>query len=333
MYRIGIVGCGRISHVHFKAVQALAPRASVVAACDLDADLLNKAADTFNIPQRFRTVDELIASDSVDVVILVTPPHVRLQIARPLLESSKHLLIEKPFAGSMAEAQALVELAARTGCQLAVNQNYRWFAAVQHMHKLIGEGRIGTPGYAIINDCVWRDEVSGWRKDTTRLALAVMGVHWLDRLRWLMHDEPLAVTCVTAARSTLASQGENETTTIIEFRGGGLATLTHSWTSHARGDTNFQQFDGPGGSLVLRDETSVTLRDSAGVETQVFERDFNGSFGESLSRLLDAVESGVEAPHSGRDNLMTMALLEACYLSAAEKRRVEIADVTAQVQL
>jgi predicted dehydrogenase len=333
VYRIGIIGCGRISHVHFKAIQALAPRASVVAACDLDSNLLDQACANFNVPQKFSTVDDLIASKSIDAAVLVTPPHMRLQVARPLLENGIHLLIEKPFAESMSEAQAIVDLAAQTGCQIAVNQNYRWFAGVQHIHQLIGNGRIGAPTYAIINDCVWRDEVSGWRKDTTRLALAVMGVHWLDRLRWLMHDEPAAVTCVTASRATLASQGENETTSIIEFRNGSMATLTHSWSSHTRGDTNFQQFDGPLGSIVLRDETNITLRDSNGSETEVIERDFTASFGESLSRLLDAVESGVEAPHSGRDNLMTMALLEACYQSATEKRRVEIADVTAGVQL
>ena len=45
---------------------------------------------------------------------------------------------------------------------------------------------------------------------------------------------------------------------------------------------------------------------------------------ETLLRLLDAIDSGQEAPHSARDNLKTMALLEACYQSAAEKRRVEI---------
>ena len=331
MYRIGIVGCGRISHQHFKAAQALAPRVTITAACDVDQTLLNQACDTFNVPLRYTSVAEMASSGEIDAAIIITPPHIRMSVVRPLLENGKHVLVEKPFTESMDEAQAIVDLAAQTGTYAAVNQNYRWFNGVMHMRQLIQDGKIGTPTYAIINDCVWRDEVSGWRKDTNRLALAVMGIHWLDRFRWLLDDEPAAVTCVTAARSTLASGGENETTTIIEFRSGAMATLTHSWSSHSRSATNFQQFDGPTGSLVLHGETDVLLRTSDGDENWTFERDFTASFGESLTRLLDAVEQGVEPPHSVRDNLMTMALLEACYQSAAEKRRIEIMPVGTEI--
>lgn len=329
---IGILGCGRISRHHFSAAQTLAPRAKVVAACDVDADLLHERCDQFDVARRFTTVAELAQCAEVDVVVVVTPPHVRLAVAQPLLEAGKHLLVEKPFTESMAEAHAIVDLAARLGRQVAVNQNYRWYDAILHARELVQGGRIGAPTYAVIHDCVWRDEVSGWRRDTTRLALAVMGIHWLDRLRWLLMDEPVAVSCLTAMRPTLASQGENETTAIVEFRNGALATLTHSWTSQTRGRANFQQFDGPQGSLVLHEDTDVTLY--AGEEEQrwSFQRDFTASFGASLRLLLDAVESGQEAPHSAYDNLMTMALLEACYQSAAERRRVEIAPVEAQVR-
>lgn len=332
MHRIGILGCGRISHQHFKAPAVLSalpqatssPRYQVVAACDVDPHLLAARSDEYDISHRFTQVDDLAACDEVDVVVVVTPPHIRLAVVRPLLEAGKHLLIEKPFTESMAEAHAIVDLADRLGRQVVVNQNYRWFPAIQQVRAQIEAGVIGTPTYAIINDCGWRDEVGGWRKETSRLALAVMGIHWLDRLRWLLLDEPVAVSCITAARPTLASGGENETTAIIEFRHGAMATLTHSWSSHSRGATNFQQFDGPKGSFILHNDAEVTLRNSAGEQQWLLARDFTASFGESLTRLLDAIASGQPAPHSARDNLMTMALLEACYQSAAEKRRVAL---------
>jgi predicted dehydrogenase len=324
MYGIGVVGCGRISRQHFEAMAGLAGRARIVAACDTDAALLEQASNKYKVPARYRDVDELAQDPNVDVVIVITPPHVRMQVARPLLEAGKHLLIEKPFTESMAEAYAIVELADRVGRQVAVNQNYRWFDSIRQARKLVEDGRIGAPTFAVINDCVWRDEVSGWRRETTRLALAVMGIHWLDRFRWLLLDEPAAVSCVTAARPTLASQGENETMTLVECRRGAMATLIHSWSSHARGATNFQQFDGPQGSLILHNDAELTLRSSAGEQHWNYGRDFTRSFGDSLAILLDAIEQGKPAPHSARDNLMTMALLEACYQSAAEKRRVEV---------
>lgn len=325
MYRIGILGCGRISKRHFSAAANYGDRAQITAACDLDSELLDQACANYEVALRFSRVEDLAASDEVDVVVVLTPPHVRLSVIQPLLEAGKHLLVEKPFTESMDEARAIVDLADRLGRQVAVNQNYRWFDVITHSRQLIQAGRIGRPTYAIIHDCVWRDELSGWRADTQRLALAVMGVHWLDRLRWLLDDDAVAVTSITAARDTLASGGENETTSIIEFSQGAMATLTHSWSSQTRGAVNFQQYDGPLGSLVLHEDTDVTLYAGEEVEKQRYERDFVASFGESLLRLLDAIDSGEEAAHSARDNLRTMALLEACYQSAAEKRRVEIA--------
>lgn len=324
MYRIGIIGCGRISHQHLKACQQLTDQVEVVAACDVDPELLDKTATEFDIPLRYNNVEELAASSDVDVVIVITPPHVRMSVVKPLMEGGKHLLVEKPFTESMDEARDIVKLADRLGRKIAVNQNYRWFEATLHIRNMIQDGRIGMPTYAIINDCGWRDEVSGWRKDTNRLALAVMGVHWLDRFRWLLKDDAIAVTTITAARDTLASGGENETTSIIEFSKGAMATLTHSWSSQTRGATNFQQYDGPTGSLVLHNETDITLHATEDQKKWTYGRDFTASFGDSLTRLLDAIDNNEEAPHSARDNLNTMALLEACYQSASRKQRVEI---------
>ena len=324
MYRIGIVGCGRISRQHFKACQQLEARAKVVAACDIDRTLLDARCDEFDIALRFEDVNALANSGEIDVAIIITPPNIRMPVIRPLLEAGKHLLVEKPFTESMQEARDIVTLAEKHSIHVAVNQNYRWFAATLHIRDLIQQGRIGKPTYAIINDCVWRDEVSGWRRDTNRLALAVMGVHWLDRLRWLLDDKPSAVTCVTAARPTLESGGENETTSIIEFTNGAMATLTHSWSSHTHGATNFQQFDGLQGSLTLYNETDITLFSGEAKENWNLARDFTASFGGSVTRLLEAIDRNEEAPHSAKDNLITMNLLEACYLSASDQRRVEI---------
>ena len=330
MYRIGILGCGRFAEAHFTAYPRLEPRAKWVAACHTERSRqrLEDICDEHGIELRFTDVTELAACDEIDLVDVVTPPHVRLEVIRPLLEAGKHVLCAKPFADSLDEAREIVELAERYGCQLAVDQNARWSSAVEHMRRLIKEGRIGVPTYAIINHCYWRDS-TGWRQETDRLAMAIMGVHHLDRFRWLLLDEPAAVTCVAAARPTLSSRGENETTAIIEFRNGAMATVTHSWSSHAATSTDFQQYDGPLGSLVLRGDGEVTLYTEKGEESWQFQPDPPGAvIAGSISRLLDSIESGQPPPHSGRDNLMTMALLDACYQSAAERRRVEISVET-----
>ena len=111
MYRIGILGCGRFAEAHFKAYPRLEPRAKWVAACHTERSRqrLEDVCDEHGIELRFTDVTELAACDEIDVVDVVTPPHVRLEVIRPLLEAGKHVLCAKPFADSLDEAREIVE--------------------------------------------------------------------------------------------------------------------------------------------------------------------------------------------------------------------------------
>jgi len=90
-------------------------------------------------------LEEGLSTVEPDAVLVTTllPGHV--PVARAALEAGKHVLVEKPFAPSVAEARGLVELAAERGLTLMVSQNYRYFPAVLAVAKLVRDGELGQP--------------------------------------------------------------------------------------------------------------------------------------------------------------------------------------------
>ena len=150
-----------------------------------------------------------------------------------------------------------------------------------------------------------------------------MGVHWLDRLRYLAASEAVAVSCETRHTGWLSSAGEEMATVLIAFESGAVGTLVHSWASHHR--HLMLQVDGEEGSLVTEGGT-VALFGKDNKEKHRWDAavDFEASFGGTMAALLDWVETGDEAMISGRDNLGTMAIMDGAYRSAAEGRRVDL---------
>lgn len=327
-HTVALVGCGRILSQHVEGYRRLGERAEVRALCDVDADLARQRAAEHDVPQWYASVDDLIAGSEADVVSVLTPPAVRLSVVQELAEAGRHLLVEKPFALDIEEARRMVEVAAENRVKLAVNQNWRCREESLRVRELIEAGEIGEPLFAIQNDSVWRDESEGWRVTIPKLALSVMGIHWLDRLRWWLGDEPVAVHCAARTAGVLHSAGEDITATTVEFKQGAVAVLLHSWASQAGGEANFVQVDGTKGSITLRG-SAVRLHRRGWDRARQWEcpTDFTDTFARSMAKLLDAIDQDTEADSSGRDNLWSIAIMDAAYRSAGEHRRVTIEEL------
>ncbi|MGH2353181.1 MAG: Gfo/Idh/MocA family protein [Chloroflexota bacterium] len=336
-YGIGLLGCGRISENHLRGYrngEALGGLGEIVALCDLDPTALERQAGKYEIATRYQRLEELVADPRVDVVTVLTPPDVRSQVVVPLLAAGKHVLVEKPFAHTLAEAQAIVGAAEAHRRMLAVNQNYRWRADTLKLKELIDAGAIGEVVGMHQLHATWRDEGPGWRQTTEYLALAVMAVHWLDRFRWLAGDEGANVYAATRRTGLLQSRGEDWAAVTVTFRTGSIGHLTEDWCSASRQRASAFVIDGTRGSLVAKG-TTVTWYGRQPGEEQHHEAagDFPATFAQSMRLLLEAIDAGREPLISGRDNLGTMALLDGAYRSAATGAVVhlQLYDVPAEV--
>ncbi len=325
MRRIAIVGCGRIAPAHLDGLRLLPERAKVAAICDANEELRSERQKTYNVSEAFGSIGDLLKWGEFDVAAVLTPPEVRAEVCLPILRAKKHLMVEKPFNHSLDEARLIVNTAEEVGVILAVNQNFRWIPPAPRLRERILDGSLGRVLSVTLMDVVWRDEPKGWRNTTGKLALSVMGVHWLDRIRWVTGEEPVSIYTSSLISGILTSAGEDVTSTVITLRSGAVATLVHHWASRSRGFNNSLQVDGTKGSVIWRsDELTWIARDGERTVERVEQGSMPQYMAASWTELLDAVDEGRQPHHSGRDNLWTVALLEGAYRSAMENSVVRI---------
>ena len=325
MHRIAIVGCGRIAPAHLDGLRLLPERAKVAAICDVNEELRSERQKAYNISEAFGSVDDLLKWGEFDVAAVLTPPEVRAEVCLPILRAKKHLMVEKPFNHSLDEARLIVNTAKEAGMTLAVNQNFRWIPPAPRLRERILDGALGRVLSMTLVDAVWRDESKGWRNTTDKMALSVMGIHWLDRIRWVTGQEPVSIYTSSLISGILTSAGEDVTSTVITLRSGAVATLVHHWASRSRGFNNSLQVDGTKGSVIWRsNELTWIARDGERTVESVEQESMPGYMAASWTELLDAIDEGRQPHHSGRDNLWTVALLEGAYRSAMENNIVRI---------
>ena len=335
-HRIGIVGCGGIAHAHIRGYREIAAEfGEVVAGCDPDKDRLDAYCDEHELPLRFTRPRELIDSGEVDVISLLTPPAVRGEVISPAAERGVHLLVEKPFGENLTDAAAFVRAADSHGVTLAVNQQLRFMPDALAARELIESGRLGEVRFIGHDHFQNRTDVRGWRAREERLEISIFSIHVIDRIQWLAGREPRAVTAMTRSWNREV-EGETFAALTIDYGHDLVAGMVSNWHSPTLPECRLR-VDGTEGSLLAIKQTLTG--DECSLEAQFADgetdrrdlgrRDaFTRGMGESMSRLLAAIDAGDEPLHSGRDNLKTMAIVDAAYLSAARGgARVEIADI------
>lgn len=138
---IGIIGCGNISTTYFD-LAPLFGGMEVRSCADLDMQAASARADTYGIAAR--SVDDLLADETVDVVINLTIPEAHVSVSMTALEAGKHVYSEKPLALSLDDGLALKALADAKGLSVGSAPDTFLGGAHQWARRLIDEGRLGT---------------------------------------------------------------------------------------------------------------------------------------------------------------------------------------------
>jgi UDP-N-acetyl-2-amino-2-deoxyglucuronate dehydrogenase len=330
-FDIALVGCGGVSEMHMQGYARHPERVRVVAACDVDPARAEAAARQWELPAVFPTLEAMVAGADWEVAVVCTPTPVREAVVGVLAAAGKHLFVEKPMADSLAEAERMVAACERARVLLAVDQNFRYHYPFDQAQRLIEEGRLGAVRGIVHQDLFFRQD-RGWRVQCPRHALAVMGIHWLDGFRWLLRSEARSVLCRTHRSPAIDCAGETDAHLQIAFDDGVSVAYVQSFSSpFTRTET---LIEGDEGWLSLGYGGAALFQRAAG--QQPVERWSNPFAGASkpestflcLDQLLTAIETGEEPPNSGRDNLHTVALLDAAYRSAAEQRVVSMDEVS-----
>lgn len=340
-HRVGLVGTGGVAHSHMSGFHSVVgDRATVTAACDPRSPVLQEFCDRYAITGRYPDAKSMVMSGDVDVIVVLTPPAVRDEILEPALDCGVHLLIEKPFAESATRAVEYVRAADAAGVRIAVGQNFRWFPEHQWMKTQLDSPDMGRLRYLDHRSFQDRPQPPGvWRAEESRLEMAIFSIHLIDRIQWMAGLPPRAVAAVTRKDESAGLPGEQFTSLIVQFEGGLVAHMTSNWMSKAL-PVNDMRVDALHGSVTVT-RAGPMAGDAIGhaqikgqaATSQHFpdpegERHGPRTYGHSLLAFLEALDEDKEPPHSGRDNLRTMAIMDAAYASAGRGGQlVQIAEV------
>ena len=325
IFNIAVVGCGAISEMHFEAYAPHRDRLRLVAAFDPMPERVEAVKQKHGVANGFASLAAMIEQSDCEVAVVCTPTSVRQETVHALAAAGKHVFVEKPFADNYGEAEQMVKACEAANITLAVNQNFRYHYPFETAREIIQSGRIGKVVSIAHQDLMFRQD-AGWRTEMSRHALSVMGVHWFDGFRWMLGTEASSLVGETYSSTAIDCAGETDASVAIRFDQGTLVTYTESFSSCFKRTETI--VIGEQGTLVLG-YSGVALydRENRSAPREEWENPNSGpnkpkATFTNMDILLTSLEQGVEPSNSGRDNLKTIALLDAAYRSASEHRPV-----------
>ncbi len=193
-YKIGIIGAGRI------ALRRQVPAyrhagLTVSAAADIKQEALDTARNEYGIKNVYFNYQDLLKRENIDIVDICTNTFPRKQITLDALNAGKHVLSEKPFARTYADALEIVETAEKNKVILAIHQPTRWYYPVSVTRELIQKGFLGDVFYIELrlhgnqDTAYYEDPVTRWHTGLTDHIFVEWGAHYFDLARWFAKGE------------------------------------------------------------------------------------------------------------------------------------------------
>jgi UDP-N-acetyl-2-amino-2-deoxyglucuronate dehydrogenase len=190
-YKVGIVGLGKVARLHADALKEI-ENAAFTAACSRSLTKAKSFAAEYDAAP-FVNITDMVREADLDLVIICTPHPNHVEPTVEALEAGAHVLVEKPFASSLQDCDAMMTAAQRTGLKLGVISQRRWYPPTLRVKNAIDQGKIGKPVLGTINMLGWRDEAyyesDDWRGRWDMEGGGVMvnqAPHQLDLFCWLM---------------------------------------------------------------------------------------------------------------------------------------------------
>ncbi len=324
IFKVGIVGAGNISKMHFKGMKRHPERVEITALCDVNSENLRKYGKAFGVQRLFTSLNDFIDSGLVNVAIVCTPSHVRKEILLPLIEAKIPVFCEKPFAESYTEACEIEKKVRQSRVPVAINQNFRRFFAFHLAREILKKGHLGEPLHLVQVTQGFRQD-KGWRNERDRYVMAVMSIHWFDGYRYMLDDEPKTVYCQVVNSPAIEGGEDTALSVIIKFKKGTVVSLSESFSSFTGG--NYATIDCEKGGLILgySDLIEVNAKGERITHTNPFDKPESTYF--LLEDLFRAIEEGRIPETSAIDNLESMRIMECAYRAFIENRVVTVNDV------
>src|SRR5215471_601307 len=234
---VGIIGTGRVSGGHAKAVKETATT-RLVAAADVDQARVDKFAE-MNYCDAYTDYNQLLRRDDVDFVIIALPHWLHYGATVAAAAAKKHIFIEKPMAMTLDECDRMTEAADQNGVKIMVGHSEHYMAPNITARRILHSGQLGEIVFA--NDVWYKPFGLGmrppWFLDRAQGGgmWQMNGAHMLDRITWLMDSR---VTAVKAwiGNPMVRQRADDSCVVMLDFASGTHAVFTHTGYAQEKGN-------------------------------------------------------------------------------------------------
>lgn len=350
--RVALVGLGNAGlTLHLPALAGI-PGVSIVGATDLDVTRRQTAAERWKVPT-FDSFTEMLERTVPELVLIGTPPSSHADYCVQSLAAGAHVVCEKPFVSSLAEADRVIEAARSAGRYVALNHEFREMPIFRAIRDQIGRPEVGSLVFAQVWQLMdlppWKEP--GWRGQMLERTLYEAGVHLVDFLMALFGEKPVAVSATTSTCGVRDGDTDAVALVTLEFSRGRLAQIVQNRL--CRGETQYFEVRAEGTEASLRASFGGRARISAGLhrDTRPHLRIDYGTSGIAwreignrrtliarnprepgmfatrlvIERTIEAIQSGSAPPASAEDARDGLEVIAACYYAARSGQRVSLA--------
>jgi predicted dehydrogenase len=331
--RVAVIGCGLIAQRAHLPSYVAAPEADLTAVVSGHRATAEAVASQFGNPRVLNSWQEAVADPEIDAIDICTPNVLHAEIAIAAARAGKHVLVEKPMATSLAEADAMIAAARDAGVLLAVAHNLRFVPIYSAMQKLLAEGAVGRifsargffmhagpdEFWGATSDWFWQEGQAGGG------SLLDMGIHMIDLLRWMV-GRPVAEVSAMTARVLKPTFADDNAMVLMRFEGDILASVQSSWSARPVPDRQIA-IHGELGNLMMgrsaEEPLVLNLRDGTEARKVIPEIPSN-PLGDPFVNFVRAIQSRTEPLVTGEDGRTSLAIALAAYESASTGRVVKL---------
>jgi predicted dehydrogenase len=352
---VAMIGCGGIALQNHLPGFALCPNAKVVALCDTNAAVLDRAKTQTGLSAAFADYHDVIKHPGVDAVVIATPNFTHAPITLAAVAAGKHVLCEKPIAMNLAEAKQMLAAAEAARVVHMTAFTYRFVPAMRYMHHLVKSGAIGQPYHFRAQRFQdWETRNLAWRQVKKLAATGELGDMLSHRIDFGHHligpiDRLVArLKQVVESRGGQPSDLDDWVSMLVDFKSGTTGVLESSKLATGRGEggrsPDVCEVNGSEATVVYTlskpNEIQIGRKGASTIGTEAVPKEFlkwpgsprDVTQGDPVIafrwdqnfEFIDAIANNRPATPSLADGARCQAVMDAALQSDAESRWVDV---------
>ena len=338
--KVAILGAGFIAEIHYESYHRFVPNAEVIAVYTRNADKAKAFANKHHIQQWFTDIDDLINNCECDVIDICLPNFLHADATLKAASAGKHIIIEKPLAVTLEEADKMIAACRQAGVKLMYAEELCFAPKYERVRQMVKENAVGEI-YMLKQSEKHSGPHSDWFYDINLSGGGVimdMGCHAIAWFRWMLNNAK--AVSVYATMSTVLhkgrTKGEDNSVIIIEFENGVVAVAENSWAKHGGMDDKCEVY-GTGGVMyadLFMGNAAITYSKNGygyamekadttvGWSFTVFEEVFNQGYPHELQHFIDCVQHDKQPAVTGDDGRAVLEIIYAAYASASQGKKI-----------